>query len=147
MRKAMLSKSRQLDTSYTTITGRREWSHLIRMESPRSLSWILSKGKERIRLPASPSFRRQRGIQGFGSHQETTTQVEEVYSSMIWPPRFNIQIRYSFRRAQALYSYIDLFKVLKSLITQTRLIDRQSLSFNILFSSLLLTTYLLTNLN
>ena len=63
--------------------GRREWSYLIRTESPYLLSRVLSKGKERIRLPTLPSFRRQGGTQGFGSRQGTTTQVGEVYSSVI----------------------------------------------------------------
>ena len=47
-KRAMLSKSRQLDDSRAALMGRREQSHLIRMESPYLLSRVLSKGKERI---------------------------------------------------------------------------------------------------
>ena len=55
--RAMSSESRQSDASRTAQTGGRERSHSIRTESPRSPSRILGKGKERMRSPASPSFR------------------------------------------------------------------------------------------
>jgi len=54
----MLSKSRQSDTAHTAQLGRRERSYLTRTESPYSLSWVRSKGKEHIRLPAIPPFQK-----------------------------------------------------------------------------------------
>ena len=54
--RAILSKSRQSNTSYTTQPGGREWSYLTRTESPCLLSQVYSKGKERIRLPMAPLF-------------------------------------------------------------------------------------------
>ena len=54
--RAILLESRQSDTSYTNQLGGREQSYPTRMESPYLLSWTLSKGKERMQLPAAPSF-------------------------------------------------------------------------------------------
>ena len=54
--RAMLSKSRQSNTSRTAQPGGRERSHLTRTESPRSLSQVRSKGKERMRLSIAPLF-------------------------------------------------------------------------------------------
>jgi len=55
-KRAMLSKSRQSNTACTAQPGRQEWSYLTRTESPYSLSWVYSKGKERIRSPTAPLF-------------------------------------------------------------------------------------------
>jgi hypothetical protein len=46
--RAMLSKSRQSNTSYAAPLGGRERSHLTRTESPCLLSQVRGKGKERI---------------------------------------------------------------------------------------------------
>jgi len=54
----MLSKSRQSNISRTAQLGGRERSRLTRTESPCLLSWVCSKGKERMQLPAAPLFRR-----------------------------------------------------------------------------------------
>jgi len=56
--KAILSKSRQSKVSRAAQPNRRERSYLTRTESPRSLSQVYSKGKERMRLPAASLFRR-----------------------------------------------------------------------------------------
>ena len=113
-KRAILSKSYQSDASYAAQPGRQKQSYLTRTESPSSLFQIRGKGKERMWLPAVPSFQRQGGAQGFRSHQGTTTQVGEVCSSVIWPPRFNSQIKRSFRRVQAFYNYIDRSRAPKS---------------------------------
>jgi len=54
--RATSSKSRQSDTAYTAQPGRRERSYLTRTESPRLLSRVYSKGKERIQSPTAPLF-------------------------------------------------------------------------------------------
>ena len=54
--RAILSKSRQSNTSRTAQPGGRERSYLTRTDSPRSLSRVCSKGKERMRLPTIPLF-------------------------------------------------------------------------------------------
>lgn len=56
--RAMSSESRQSDTSRTAQLGGRERSCSTRTESPRSPSQVRGKGKERMRSPAAPSFRR-----------------------------------------------------------------------------------------
>jgi hypothetical protein len=54
--RAILSESRQSDTSCTAQPGGRGWAYLTRTESPRLLSQVCGKGKERIRSPVAPSF-------------------------------------------------------------------------------------------
>jgi hypothetical protein len=56
--RATLSKSRQSNTSRAALPGGREWSHLTRTGSPRLLSRVHGKGKERIWSPAIPLFQR-----------------------------------------------------------------------------------------
>ena len=56
--RAILSKSRQSNISRTAQPGGQERSYLTRTESPRLLSWARGKGKERMRLPPVPLFRR-----------------------------------------------------------------------------------------
>ena len=98
--RAMLSKSRQSDISCAAQPGGQERSHLTRTESPRSLSQVRGKGKERIQLSTAPSFQRQGGVRSFRSRQGTTTYKGEGYSGVNWPTRFNIQIRYRFGSIQ-----------------------------------------------
>jgi len=54
--KAILSKSRQSNTSRATPPSGRKRSYLTRTESPRLLSRVYSKGKEYIRSPTTPLF-------------------------------------------------------------------------------------------
>ena len=54
--RAILSKSRQSNTSRTAQPGGRERSCLTRTESPYSPSWVCGKGKERIQSPTAPLF-------------------------------------------------------------------------------------------
>ena len=134
-KRAILSKSRQSNTSYTTQPSGRERSYLTRTESPRLLFQVRSKGKERIQLPTMPLFQRQGGVRSFRSRQGTITQVGEVYGRVNWPTRFNIQIRHRFGSIQTFQEYMDWSIALESLTTLTGLIDTQFL-FNTLFSSL-----------
>jgi hypothetical protein len=55
-KRAMLSKSRQSNTSCTAQHSGREQHYLTRTESPYSPSRVYSKGKERMRLPTLPLF-------------------------------------------------------------------------------------------
>ena len=61
-KRAILSESRQSDASCTAQPGGREQSYLTRIESPYSLSQVCGKGKECMRLPIAPLFRRQGGV-------------------------------------------------------------------------------------
>ena len=54
--RAILSESRQSNTSYTTQPSGRERSYLTRTDSPYLPSRVYSKGKERMRLPIIPLF-------------------------------------------------------------------------------------------
>ena len=46
--RAILSKNRQSNTSYTAQSSKRERSYLARIESPYLLSWVYNKGKKHI---------------------------------------------------------------------------------------------------
>ena len=54
--RAMSSKNRQSNISYTAQPGRQKRSRSTRIESPYLLSWVYSKGKEYMRLSTAPSF-------------------------------------------------------------------------------------------
>ena len=120
----------------TEQTGRREQSHLIRTESPYLLSRVLSKGKERIQLPTSPSFQRQGGIQGFRSRQGTTTQVGEVCGGVIQPLDLISRLGVVSGEPRPSISYIDRFKALRVFNNLYRT-NRQIVSF---FKNTLLST-------
>ena len=57
-KRAILSKSRQSNTSYTAPPGGQKQSYLTRTESPYLLFWVYNKGKEYIQLPTAPLFRK-----------------------------------------------------------------------------------------
>ena len=55
-KRTMLLESRQPNVFCTAWMGKKKWSHLIRTESPRSLSRVRGKGKEYMQSPAVPFF-------------------------------------------------------------------------------------------
>ena len=55
-KRAILSKSCQSNSFYTTQPGRQEQSYLTKTKSLYLLFWVYGKGKEYIQLPAVPLF-------------------------------------------------------------------------------------------